>query len=170
MRLVKRIIATLVLVCRYQQTRELLLGWKTKKFCAEHWVGYGGKQEPGETLVQCAKRELFAECGISAGYMAKCAILTFHNLDETGEEVIVEVHTYFAEHWRGEPEEKEQAIITPTWYPIGNLPEKIPLADKEWLPRVLAGELLLGEVWYKQGSVDVYARPPIWKTVSAFPQ
>lgn len=164
-----RIIATLSLVTRLREEEEMLFGWKTRKFCKDHWVPYGGKKEPGETLVRCAKRELQAEAGLVARFMNKCAVLLFHNKDKDAP-LTVEVHVYFAEDWHGEPHEKDPAIIRPTWFPIRKLPEKIPLADKLWLPKVLNGEFIEGEFWYVENSFDSFARQPIIRSVSAFHQ
>ena len=152
--------------------KEILLGERTKNPCKGYWVSYGGRLEKGkETLVQCAKRELREESTIEANFIVKCAHIRFHDKTSTGEEKIVDGHIYLAQDWSGEPKQVDESIINPQWFPITALP-KVPLADTEWLSRVLSepGELIEGEVWYKKGTFSEYERPAIWRNVSAFPQ
>ena len=42
----------------------ILLGRKRRGMGYGKWNGFGGKIEPGETMRQCACRELFEECGL----------------------------------------------------------------------------------------------------------
>jgi 8-oxo-dGTP pyrophosphatase MutT (NUDIX family) len=65
-----RKVLTLVVVIREQGVhRSILLGLKKRGFGAGKWNGFGGKVEPGESIVQGARRELleesFLECAES---------------------------------------------------------------------------------------------------------
>lgn len=44
---------TLIVVCNEDK---ILLGFKKRGFGAGKWNGFGGKVEPGENIVNCAKR------------------------------------------------------------------------------------------------------------------
>lgn len=44
----------------------ILLGRKRRGMGFGKWNGFGGKLEPGETMRQCAVRELQEECGLTA--------------------------------------------------------------------------------------------------------
>ena len=44
----------------------ILLGRKRRGMGYGKWNGFGGKIEVGETMRECAARELFEECGLTA--------------------------------------------------------------------------------------------------------
>ena len=54
----------LTLVFLRDATR-VLLGMKKRGFGVGKWNGFGGKVEPGETVVEAAAREVTEECGYS---------------------------------------------------------------------------------------------------------
>jgi len=167
----EKIIATVCMLLRKSESvQEILLGYKTKKFCKFRWVLNGGQWETDESLKRCAQRELFEETGIRAEPedLEKRAVIVFHNQREGGTPVIIEVHVYVCMKWSGKPEEKDPGLICHTWFPIEGLPEKIPFADKEWIPMVAAGKHIAGEVWYADGNVDVCIGDPIWEEVVMF--
>ena len=61
----------------------------------------------------------------------------------------MEVHFYFCYKWEGEPEETEE--MRPQWYNLDKLPyEKMWSDDIHWLPRVLKGERLEGELYFNE--------------------
>jgi mutator protein MutT len=112
------------------------------------WNGVGGKVEEGETLEQAVVREAKEEINVNARNVWKVAELTFtfpHN--PSFNQV---VHTYFATEWDGEPQESEE--MKPEWY----RPQAIPFSDMwaddiYWLPRVIAGELVKGNIVFAEG-------------------
>ena len=55
-----RKVLTLVLL---RQENWVLLGMKKRGFGVGKWNGFGGKLEPGETVVEAAAREVREECG-----------------------------------------------------------------------------------------------------------
>ena len=55
-----RKVLTLVLL---RQENRVLLGMKKRGFGVGKWNGFGGKLEPGETVVEAAAREVREECG-----------------------------------------------------------------------------------------------------------
>lgn len=134
---------TLVFVLR--NDGEVLLGRKRRGFGAGKWNGFGGKVRDGETLTACAVRELVEETGLAA--------------DPADLEWAGELQFRFAEHSEtdhpariyrlyrvtGEPQMTEE--MEPRWF----LPSEVPYdemwaADRNWVPRVLAGERIAGEV------------------------
>ena len=58
----KRKVLTLVLL---REDNRVLLGMKKRGFGAGKWNGFGGKLEPGETVVEAAAREVQEECGLT---------------------------------------------------------------------------------------------------------
>ena len=67
---------TLVLL---HDENEVLLGMKKRGFGEGKWNGFGGKVEPGETILDAAVRELEEECGASVApqELVQRALLTF---------------------------------------------------------------------------------------------
>ena len=58
----KRKVLTLVLL---REDNQVLLGMKKRGFGVGKWNGFGGKLEPGETVVEAAAREVKEECGFT---------------------------------------------------------------------------------------------------------
>ena len=55
-------VLTLVLL---REGDRVLLGMKKRGFGAGKWNGFGGKLEPGESVVEAAAREVREECGFT---------------------------------------------------------------------------------------------------------
>lgn len=137
-------------VCLPVKGREVLLAMKTRKIGMGCWNGYGGGVEDGETLIECAIRELEEESGLKAKQedFEKVAIAEFHNEKSDGTVFVSKVHFYLLKKWEGEPEEFE-VMITPTFFDINNLPfDKMMPADKEFFPLILNGKKVLVESYY----------------------
>ena len=58
----KRKVLTLVLL---REDNRVLLGMKKRGFGVGKWNGFGGKLEPGETVLEAAAREVKEECGFT---------------------------------------------------------------------------------------------------------
>lgn len=54
------------LVYPVRKDGRILLGHKRRGMGAGKWNGFGGKREDGETMRECAARELFEESGLIA--------------------------------------------------------------------------------------------------------
>ena len=54
------------LVYPIRKDGRILLGHKRRGMGAGKWNGFGGKREDGETMRECAARELFEESGLIA--------------------------------------------------------------------------------------------------------
>uniref|UniRef100_A0A8C4TKV4 Oxidized purine nucleoside triphosphate hydrolase n=1 Tax=Erpetoichthys calabaricus TaxID=27687 RepID=A0A8C4TKV4_ERPCA len=92
---------TLVLVV---QPGRVLLGMKKRGFGAGRWNGFGGKVQPGETIEQAAKRELFEESSLTCDTLEKIGQIKFEFVGETE---IMDVHIFRADTYQGEPAESE---------------------------------------------------------------
>lgn len=133
----------------------ILLGRKRRGMGFGKWNGFGGKIEPGETMRECAARELREECGLEVKPEALIMVgdLYFHQPSDTtwSHGGIV----YFARHWGGTPKLSEE--MEPRWF----LPEEFPydemwMADKIWLPMILAGKRIRGTIYFASDGDTVY--------------
>jgi 8-oxo-dGTP diphosphatase len=128
-----------------------LFGFKKYKIGVRRWNGYGGKSEKDDaTIEDTAIRELQQEVGIFANKsdLIKMAIAIFHNTRADGTTFTAKVHIYLLYVWSGKPKSSRE-MRTPTYFPLRKLPlRNMMLADRIWLPRILAGEKILIEGEY----------------------
>jgi len=116
---------------------QVLLGQKKPHregaFGVGKWNGFGGKQEPGETIEQTAIRECEEESGLKPTKLEKVAELDFvADYDLYG-------HIFLATEWEGEV--TETAEMAPKWFNIAELPYDLMWDDDIfWLPVVLRGK------------------------------
>ncbi len=131
---------TLVLLRR---EGELLLAMKKRGFGAGKWNGPGGKIEQGERLEQALVREAQEEVGITPQHYWRVAELDFVQDADTDEPWHMYIYAYLCDEWEGEPTESEE--MAPRWFALDDLPyDDMWDDDRYWLPRVLAGETLVG--------------------------
>ncbi|KAG7189412.1 hypothetical protein KM043_017117 [Ampulex compressa] len=128
-----------------RKASEVLLGLKKRGFGQGKWNGFGGKVEPGESILQGAIRELKEECGLSGKNLKKIGILEF---EFVGEETILEVHVYETYKYCGEVMESEE--MHPKWYDLKNIPFKEMWPDDAyWFPYMTRGQLFKGYFLYQ---------------------
>jgi len=74
---------SLVFVIRENEDggRSLLLGFKKRGFGAGKFNGFGGKQESGENMEECARRELREESGLEGFDFEQLGYLVFNFQD-----------------------------------------------------------------------------------------
>ena len=133
---------------------EILLGRKRRGMGVGKWNGFGGKIEDGETMAECAVRELFEECGLVASPSALEFVADIY-FDLPSDPVWSHGGAvYFVRAWTGEPRASDE--MEPRWF----LPKDLPFdemweADRIWLPRLLSGERLRGTVRFAEGGEHV---------------
>lgn len=141
----KKKILTLVLV---HHNGRVLLGMKKRGFGMGWWNGFGGKVEPGETIEEAARREMFEESGVEIRAIEEAGVLDF---EFQGNSEILEVHVFRAEEFSGEPTESEE--MRPQWFPVDAIPfEKMWPDDRYWFPLFLARKEFKGRFLF--GSKD----------------
>jgi mutator protein MutT len=128
---------TLIIV---QKNDKVLLGMKKRGFGAGKYNGFGGKLNPGELLINCAKRELHEESGIKAEEIEELGRLVFKFQDKPD---ILDVHVFKVRRFSGEPVETEKMF--PRWFNVNEIPfDKTWPDDKYWFPLFLKDKLFKG--------------------------
>lgn len=148
------------------RARKVLLATKTKegnKIGAGCRNGYGGGIEPGETAIDAAVRELEEESGLIARpeHLEKVAEIAFHNQKENGMFSTCRCEVFVIRMWRGS-EHATATMLDPRWFSVKKLPlgEMLP-ADPMWVPLVVNGWRITGEVWYGPRQKTLLMKPRI---------
>ncbi len=145
----EKVLMNAVLVFPVRNER-VLLARKTRNIGEGCWNGYGGGIDAAESPQEACVRELKEESGllVDSQDLEYVATLDCHNTKVDGSIFACRVHTFLVRIWKGEVRSTEE-MATPTWFPFESLPlSEMMLADREWLPRVLAGKRLMVEAWY----------------------
>ncbi len=111
---------------------------KKRGFGAGWYNGYGGKPEPGETIIQTAIREFNQESGSLTwpDALEKIAEIKFTFIDNPDWDQCV--HVYKVLCHEGEPEETEE--MTSEKFKFSEIPwDRMWPADRHWIPMVLKG-------------------------------
>jgi len=141
---------------------EVGLGVKKQKIGAGLLNGWGGIIEKGEDELACIVRETLEEGSVAVdpATLTKVAVVLFHN-----EKYDCRVHTFLAP-WHYGPLKETDEMGPLEWHDRLNVPtERMMLADKLWVPRILDGETLVGEVWYGP-SQQSFLHPSDFRAVS----
>ncbi|MDO8504849.1 MAG: 8-oxo-dGTP diphosphatase [Candidatus Liptonbacteria bacterium] len=140
------IIAKKVLtLCLIQNGGKVLLGLKKRGFGEGRWNGFGGKVEAGETIEQAAIREISEESGLMAMNLEKFGLMEF---EFKGDPVILEVHVFKTDKFKGEPVETEE--MRPAWFGLLDIPfEKMWPDDKYWFPLFLDGKKFRAKFFFE---------------------
>ncbi|OWT36728.1 7,8-dihydro-8-oxoguanine triphosphatase [Cryptococcus neoformans Bt1] len=107
-----------------RQRSQALLGLKRRGMGVGLYNGYGGKPEPGESMLDCALRELHEESGLVVNRFDlhyKGILLTSRPDPGTQQEKsLLRIHIYACTSWSGDPETTEE--MEPKWINIADLP------------------------------------------------
>jgi len=171
-------------VCIPIKKDKIILAMKTRNIGIGCLNGAGGGVEEGETIVECAIRELEEEFGLKAKMedLEKVAIVDFHNEKSDGSIFVSQVHFFLVRKWYrvyfffikklfGKAREtKDGAMIDPTFFDIDHLPygNMMP-ADKAFFPLILKGKKVLVEAHYTPFQKEL-KREVIIKEVNEFPE
>lgn len=114
---------------------------KKRGFGVDHYNGFGGKVEQGETIEKAAVRELFEEVGITALSLEKVGILEFSFSEEPTLEL--EVHIFMTDDFLGIPTESDE--MRPEWFNVNDIPyRQMWTSDMKWFPLFLSGQKFTG--------------------------
>ncbi|KDD75987.1 hypothetical protein H632_c407p2 [Helicosporidium sp. ATCC 50920] len=126
-------------------TGQVLLGKKLRGFGAGYINGFGGKVEIGESVEECAHRELVEEAGIMASMAERRGVLTFV-FDDKPEPW--EVHVFKVASFSGEPTTSDE--MEPVYFADTQIPfEKMWADDVLWYPLFLADKRFVGKMWFE---------------------
>lgn len=132
------IYATLVYVTYNNQ---VLLIEKLRGHGAGRVNAPGGKLEVGESLTECAIREVREEIGIKVFELVPVAVLRFQDFSNR---FALQGHVFRCHEFDGAPVETAEAI--PFWCDLDNLPySRMWEDDQFWLPYILKSQSLRGD-------------------------
>ena len=140
-----------VSLCYCLKPDQILLAWKKRGIGFDKWNGYGGKFIDGESSRTATVRETLEEIvvRIEESALKQVALIRF-----SFEGVpTFECHVFLTEVWQGEPQETDE--MRPQWFSRSAIPyAQMWSADIMWLPMVLAGQTIEGNVNFnKDGSL-----------------
>lgn len=144
----------------------VLLGLKKRGFGKMKFNGYGGKQEMGETIAECAARELEEESGlvVCPTDMTPRGNLFFTMLQdgmvgkngEVSSKLLVHVFTVDIKLAKKGGIARETGEMRPQWFSFDDVPlTKMWADDQYWLPKLLTGKKCLrgGFVFADEGNI-----------------
>ena len=115
----------LVVYIFLEHNGKILLGKRKNAFGEGYYSTPAGHIDPGETVLECANRELLEETGIYAKYFEFIGVRLIGDYEIKGEKA----HEYIAfavkpKNWNGDPKLMEPNKIERwEWYSINNLPK-----------------------------------------------
>lgn len=140
-RWVPREVATLVFVIRQG---EILLIRKLRGLGAGKINGPGGRLEPGESLLDCAVREVQEELKVTPTGLEYGGEIRFQFVDGYS----LHVHCYRATDIVGQPQATDEAI--PLWSALDDIPyDDMWDDDRIWLPQLIAKQPFSGRFLFE---------------------
>lgn len=111
----------------------VLLGMKKRGFGANWWNGFGGKNDPGESFVDCAIRETKEEINLTVTNLQMVARLFFYFEDK----LKLVCAAYTTTDFTGTPTETDE--MRPEWFAKHDIPYKdMWPGDDDWIPEALS--------------------------------
>lgn len=128
--------ATIVFVFR---GHEVLLIRKKRGLGAGKVNGPGGRLEPGESVIDCARREVMEELCITPLGLEEQGELLFQFVDGHS----IHGYVFVAHDFLGQPQETDEAV--PLWTPFSAIPYgEMWEDDRLWFPLLLNGQRFRG--------------------------
>lgn len=132
-------------LCIIHDHPRVLLGMKKRGFGAGRWNGFGGKVEPGESIEDAAKREIWEEAGVKVTDIEKVGKIDFEFL---GNPEVLEVHIFKADDFMGNITESEE--MKPQWFHIDEIPfSDMWPDDKYWMSLFLKNKKFRGRFLFE---------------------
>ncbi|CAF0730081.1 unnamed protein product [Brachionus calyciflorus] len=135
--------------------RKVLLGLKKRGFGKFKWNGLGGKVQPGESILDSAKRESKEEANVDLTHLKYVGYLEF--LFENDTETILTTHVFCSDQYSGNITESEE--IRPQWFNYDNIPfDNMWKDDIYWFHFMLSDKLFKGRFYFKadQETIENY--------------
>ena len=115
-------------LCFLVDGNQVLLGWKAwgfgkdKQAGKDKWNGAGGKLQPGESLEQCAIREVEEEFGVTPTSLIQVAVINFYfpHVPEV-ENWNQQVHVFLVKSWQGELKPSDE-MVKLQWFEFDQVP------------------------------------------------
>lgn len=126
---------------------KVLLGRKKRGMGFGKWNGFGGKIEDGETMRECAVRELYEECGISAAAEDLAFVADIYFDQPSDRSWSHPGAIYFLRKWKGTftpSDEMEPRVFSLEDFPYDEMWQ----ADKIWLPMIFSGRTVKGLITF----------------------
>ncbi|WVN87258.1 uncharacterized protein L203_102435 [Cryptococcus depauperatus CBS 7841] len=119
---------------------KLLLGLKKRGMGFGLYNGYGGKPEQGESMQDCAIRELYEESGLTVAeqdiYYKGLLLSSRPKARESLDTYLLSIHIYACMSWLGNPIETEE--MAPKWFTMETLPiQKMWPEARLYVPAIL---------------------------------
>lgn len=118
------------------------------------WNGYGGKQDPGETILETAIRELLQESSVlgKADDLELVASVSFYWPGNETTEPDMVVHFFFLRRYVGVPTEGAE-MGAPQFFHPDEIPyREMMSADKEFFTKILAGEKIVCDIHLRKNA------------------
>lgn len=148
---------TVVFVLKEDHLRKMVyLYLKMKKIGSGKRNGCGGKFDPLKDgdIFDTAIRELKEESSVKCTRddLKFCAVVEFFYFGNATDTADHKVAFFTISNYEGEPQEVEpHKMQDPQLYDCANLPfEEMLPADREFVPKILAGETFVGKVYFKE--------------------
>lgn len=101
------LLSTQIYIIRQNQWLMLLRNKKKKDVNHNKWIAVGGKKEPGETIEECAVREVFEETGLHCEQLEYQGLVHFEYQDNEPEDIYV----YTCSHYHGSLHETDEGTL-----------------------------------------------------------
>ncbi|KAJ2492503.1 Nudix (Nucleoside diphosphate linked moiety X)-type motif 1 [Coemansia sp. RSA 2050] len=136
--------------------KRILLGLKKRGMGVGLWNGFGGKPEIGETIDQCAHRELKEECGLEARDLQHVGVLSMYSSKSGRKEVFV----YTAKDIVGGITESDE--MRPEWFNVADLTYKDTYKEAQvWWPTMLKGSTFVARFEFVDGDITFQEISPV---------